>query len=112
MPRADARCQRDKNARSIVSRIRTDARNAASLTVQHIASPRHANPPASSRTVRITHCQESFMPMNAEISQDVLNRLLSESIGSPDLSDDKLVDLSSNLLSLSCVYTSCHNCRE
>ncbi|WP_160329688.1 hypothetical protein [Lysobacter capsici] len=52
------------------------------------------------------------MPMNAEISQDVLNRLLIESIGSPDLSDKKLVDLSSNLLSLSCVYTSCHNCRE
>jgi len=50
--------------------------------------------------------------MHAEISQEVVDRLMMESVGGADLSEDKLVDKSSNLLSLSCVYTSCHHCQR
>jgi len=37
------------------------------------------------------------MPVTMEISSELLDRLMHESIGAADLSDDKLVDKASNI---------------
>jgi hypothetical protein len=109
MPLADAHRQRDKKPDFHLF-AHTDGcaqRLHRTPSTQRHGNRRRPSPPGFHHIMQL----ESFMPMNAEISQDVLARLLIESVGSPDLRDDKLVDKSSNLLSLSCVYTSCHNCQ-
>jgi hypothetical protein len=72
----------------------------------------HIPPPERAPRCRRAINNEEFVPMHAEISQEVVDRLMMESVGGADLSEDKLVDKSSNLLSLSCVYTSCHHCQR
>ncbi|WP_242112417.1 hypothetical protein [Luteimonas aquatica] len=50
------------------------------------------------------------MPVHAEVSQDVYAQLLKDSIGTPDLSDDKLVDKGSNMATANTCYRSCLHC--
>lgn len=45
------------------------------------------------------------MPVNLEISQEVFDRLMNESIGTADISDDKLVDKTSVTYPLNCFTT-------
>ena len=45
------------------------------------------------------------MPVNLEVSQDIFDRLMIESIGAADISDDKLIDKAPFTLPGACFTT-------
>jgi len=50
------------------------------------------------------------MLTNSEISQEVFDQLLSESIGTADLDDDKLVDKAGNMATANTCWRTCIFC--